>query len=232
MKCDGIQGFPSILAQKTPSKLVFPFLFHHRRIRKNRLSQRYSMIILLASLLSFSALAADTEIPMPSYGVNIVIGSDCSVKVVGHVSAAKAGELARAVVGIESQCLADKAELAAAVTRSDAEAGLIAAVAIPVMNGDNVWYKSGTLEIQTGDHLDWLAFGGAAMNGNGYVPGMPVGYVDPSAAMLYRLNAGMGAHPTVPGAVMPPPADNGAALGTCQSALRGVSERLEACGKK
>lgn len=190
------------------------------------------MIILLASLLSFSALAADTEIPMPSYGVNIVIGSDCSVKVVGHVSAAKAGELARAVVGVESQCLADKAELAAAVTRSDAEAGLIAAVAIPVMNGDNVRYKNGTLEIQTGDQLDWQAYAGA-VGGNGYVPGMPVGYVDPSAAMIFRLNAGMSAHPVVPGAVVPPPADNGgAALSTCQSALRGVSERLEACGKK
>src|SRR3989338_5075939 len=51
----------------------------------------------------------DSQIPLPAFGVNLVIGSDCSVKVVGHVPAAKAGTLVVEVSRATSGCLASKA---------------------------------------------------------------------------------------------------------------------------
>lgn len=196
--------------------------------------------------------AADaTEIPTSQYGVSLVIGSNCSVKVTGkNLSAKKAGQLAGEIEAAKGKCMANKARRddkaradQVATARSKSEDTLISAGADAVKNGGSVDYSSkanGDLHFVAGPAAEWSAYGTAVSNGNGYVPGMSVGYVDPQMAMLYRLGAGQAAfaaHPVVPGAVMPmqpaaQPAtttDNSAALGECQQALKAKGKLLESC---
>ena len=181
-----------------------------------------------------------TEIETSQYGVSLVVGSNCSVKVIGrNLSPKKVGALVTEIEAAKGRCLADKARRddkaradLASSARSVSLDKLIVSAGTAGEKGIDVRVVTDDTTVEMGDHLDWQAYG-EAVNGNGVVPGMPLGYVDPNAAMLYRLNGGMNAHPAIPGVVVPaqqPVADNGA-LTTCQSALRGVSERLATCGR-
>lgn len=87
------------------------------------------MISLLAvlALLTSSARAEDlapVESPlvgMPIGGVNFVLGNDCSIKVVGHVPAAKTSTVLEAGSRVAGRCFAEKAALASQV-RKDKQA--------------------------------------------------------------------------------------------------------------
>lgn len=280
MKCDGVQGFPRYSRAEDAFKTCVSFLFHPRRIRKDRLLPEVSsMIALIASYLLASVLvpsahaetppaavvnvtvvapvvtdeASDaTEVPTSQYGVSLVIGSNCTVKVTGkNMSPVKAAAVVSEIESAKALCLAAKAKRddkaradQVATARSASLDKLIVSAGKAGEEGTDVRVVTDDVTVEIGDHLDWQAFGGSAMNGNGYVPGMPVGYVDPSAAAIFRLNYfGSSAHPAVPGAVMPlqqpvvqtPPSTqpvasaDTVALGACRTALEKKGKMLETC---
>lgn len=191
-----------------------------------------------------------TEIPTSQYGVSLVIGSNCTVKVTGkNMSPVKAAAVVSEIESAKALCLAAKAKRddkaradQVATARSASLDKLIVSAGEAGEKGVDVRVVTPDTTVEMGDHLDWQAYG-EAVGDNGYVPGMPVGYVSPDQAMLYRLNAGMGAHPAVPGAVMPlqqpvvqtPPSTqpvasaDTVALGACRTALEKKGKMLETC---
>lgn len=200
-------------------------------------------LLLSLSLVSL-ANAGDSELPLPVVGANMVTRDRCTMQVsTAPWNTTRAGKVAIDYAKAGSICLESegdleiaKAKAKAIIARGDAEASLVSAAAIPVMNGESVDYESGDgrVHLVTGAAADWHAYGTAVTAGNGMIGGMPLGYTDPSMAMLYRLSAGQsafGMHPAIPGVVMPtqPAASDSVALGECRKALSKKGEQLEEC---
>ncbi len=202
-------------------------------------------LTLASSFFVSPARAEGTELPLPFVGAYEVGDEDgCTMNVVAApwnsdragnlmIDRAEAGRICSAAKG---NLMIAEAKAKAIVARADAEAALIAAAAIPVMTGGSVDYEStpgGKVRLVTGPAADWHAYGTAITTGNGMIGGMPMGYVDPSMAMLYRLGAGQaafGAHPAIPGVVFPmQSASSDTALGECHVNLAGKTALLKEC---
>lgn len=202
--------------------------------------------LVLSSLFVSSANAEDegVDLPLPFVGANVKTRDRCTmVMAAAPWNTDNAGKLVIDYAEAGSICLdaegdleVAKARALAIIARGDAEAALISAAAIPVMNGGSVDYEStahGTVRLTTGPAAEWSAYGHAVTAGNGVIGGMPMGYVDPQWAMLYRMGYNQnafGAHPAIPGVVMQPwVAGDSAALSECQSQLAEKTTFLKAC---
>lgn len=170
-----------------------------------------SIMFTLIALVSFASAATPVapQTPVMGSGSNI---DGCESLVSSATSAKKTGDLALKLADAEVRCLAEKnreelikQDAESKRTRADAESGLIAAVAIPVMNGDSVNYSSdgNKVKIATGSAAEWQAYGTAVSSGNGLMNGIGGmnGMVDPRYANLYMMDqarAGSMNHPALP----------------------------------
>lgn len=189
------------------------------------------VFLLLSSLIS-AAHAEETVIPMPSYGVNVIIGDDCSVKAVGHVPAAKAGELAEKFGAVESRCLSDKARRddkaradKKATARSASEDKLLEAGAELVKKGGSIDYSAkadGDIRFVSGPAAETRA----AVEAYGQISGVG-GMVDMTA--FRRVQARVGFALPQAQTISPPPAASAvsADLDECKEALKAKAELID-----
>lgn len=176
-----------------------------------------------------------TEIPTSQYGVSLVIGSNCIVKVTGrNLSPVKAGQLAGEIETAKAECLAAKARRddkaradKVAADRSASENTLIAAGAELVKKGGSVDYAAeadGDVRFVSGPAAETRA----AFQAYGQM-GVVGGTVDMAAYRRVQARVGL-ALPQVQ--TVPPPAastTDADALGECQQALAKKGKMLEEC---
>jgi hypothetical protein len=158
-----------------------------------------------------------------------------SVKASG-LPAAKLALLITAAQKAKAECLAASTERAsmaqrdaAAATLTTAEATLIASAAIPVASGGSVSFTSKQDGGVTSVTLDTGRAAEIRASYQGYAQVLGGGVVNPRDWLLTQSRMGLSGPQRQ--AAPPESTTDSAALGTCQSALRKVSERLETCGQ-
>jgi hypothetical protein len=196
------------------------------------------MSLLILSFI-FAANAADKGLPLPTVGSTVVV-TDCATKLVS--APWNAANTAKVVIGnarAQQICSEAKGDLAIADARAqaikaqaDAEAGLVQAAAIPVMNGDSVSYDrqaDGSVHLATGPAgtVHELAAVAAALDPQLTGDGQYGAYnADPNLVGLARLSG-------IPlGVSTPAAAPATAACGTADECQKRVAALQAALAKK
>ena len=192
-------------------------------------------------LLVLSSAFAKDSIAIPTVGANQVL-SDCTMKVVASPwTTGNAGRLVIDQARAQAICIDAKSDAAVALTRaqaevrrSDAQAQLVDAAAIPVMNGQAVNYvgPDGT-RLATGSAADWSAYGQAVVSAD---PAMRYGGYgnyrggDPNLWRLSGAQMGGFVTPVMPGVSAVAPTVETAPCGTpveCQKKLDAAVSMLD-----